>query len=264
MRYAISIWSFINESNSIVDLIRFFTDSGYDAISMKPENILHADKAERDAMKSILVEKGLPVTVHARSSIRINELDIIIEFLESNLECISLDPDCRIDPDANFFKTLNVLPVLEHLMSSPKSDNILFGLEDFPLNQRALNNNMSELSLLVECPRFGILLDIGHSNLRTSGSEHSKQGDLEKYLRNIPVPIIELHVHDNDGTGDQHMPPGKGNIDFSLVSETLLGKNFNGISTIEINPRQYNSRADAEKNHAIEGLNFWKKHFEDA
>ena len=85
---------------------------------------------------------------------------------------------------------------------------------------------------------------------------------MEKYLKDIPVPIIELHVHDNNKTADQHMPPGKGNLNYDLVAKVLKEKKFNNVSTIEVSPRLYNSFPDKEKVPTIEGLQYWKRHLE--
>ena len=33
--------------------------------------------------------------------------------------------------------------------------------------------------------------------------------------------IVTCHLHDNDGSRDQHLPPGKGNIDWNRISGLL-------------------------------------------
>jgi sugar phosphate isomerase/epimerase len=55
---------------------------------------------------------------------------------------------------------------------------------------------------------FGICFDTGHCNLFTSVP-------LSRWLDELDGYIIELHLHDNDTTADQHLPPGDGSFDFS-------------------------------------------------
>ena len=119
--------------------------------------------------------KNLPVTIHADFDITIEELAIIFDHLGGFLNCISLDPKCTIDSDGAFFSSLDLMPVLEYLEYRSIDNNVLFGLEDFPLDDNALNNNLYLLSNIVKCERFGILLDIGHLNLRTSDNEYFRK-----------------------------------------------------------------------------------------
>jgi len=262
MLYAISIWNFVDENNDIIDAINFFVDNGYNAISLRPDNIIKTDRAKLARIKSIIKERDIPVTIHANYDITVDTLEIIFRELGSSLKSISLDPICKIDQNAHFFGSLNIIPILSYLNEKTKENNVLFGLEDFPLDDNALKNNLKDLSKIIECPRYGILLDIGHSNLRTTDNEYFKAKGIEKYLTDIPVPIIELHVHDNKKTGDWHMPPGQGNLDFALVAKTLNKKMFNQISTIEIAPTRYNSKPENEREAAIYGLRHWKNHLE--
>lgn len=54
--------------------------------------------------------------------------------------------------------------------------------------------------------------DTGHANIGGSPLEYaSALGD----------KIAHVHIHDNDGSGDQHLPLGKGNIDFGSLIKLL-------------------------------------------
>jgi len=46
---------------------------------------------------------------------------------------------------------------------------------------------------------FGVCLDVGHC--------HCSGGDVVEMARKLGNRILALHVHDNDGTDDHHMPP---------------------------------------------------------
>ena len=71
----------------------------------------------------------------------------------------------------------------------------------------------------------GICFDVGHFNLFTKFS-------LKDWIDALGQYIVELHLHDNLGNVDSHMPPGDGNIDFdSLFS--LVGSERDILWTIE-------------------------------
>ena len=59
---------------------------------------------------------------------------------------------------------------------------------------------------------FGICFDIGHFNVFT-------KVNLKKWLEVLGENILEVHLHDNDGTADQHLAFNYGNIDYSHLIE---------------------------------------------
>ncbi|MGO9377301.1 MAG: sugar phosphate isomerase/epimerase family protein [Dissulfurispiraceae bacterium] len=89
--------------------------------------------------------------------------------------------------------------------------------EDEPANLRVL---MQELS----SDNFGICFDTGHCNLFSKVS-------IDKWVEDLGEHIVELHLHDNDRSADQHYPIGNGTFDFDRFF-SLLGKR-NCIHTIE-------------------------------
>lgn len=78
--------------------------------------------------------------------------------------------------------------------------------EDEPSNLRMLMERM-------DSDTFGICFDAGHCNLFSPLP-------LTAWLKELKSYIIELHLHDNDKSADQHLPLGDGTIDFiTLFSE---------------------------------------------
>ncbi|GAB4420503.1 MAG: sugar phosphate isomerase/epimerase [Thermodesulfovibrionales bacterium] len=89
--------------------------------------------------------------------------------------------------------------------------------EDEPSNLQAL---MKELY----SENFGICFDTGHCNLFTKVPS-------TEWLESLKPYIIELHLHDNDKSFDQHLPIGDGTFDFKTLFSTLKGSNC--LYTIE-------------------------------
>ncbi|WP_456277637.1 sugar phosphate isomerase/epimerase family protein [Bacillus sp. AK128] len=70
-----------------------------------------------------------------------------------------------------------------------------------------LMTKQKEFSLLlkeINDSNFGILLDIGHYNVTTSVYEGEK---ITNFIDEFSKHIYQVHVHHNDGTNDQHLPP---------------------------------------------------------
>jgi sugar phosphate isomerase/epimerase len=72
----------------------------------------------------------------------------------------------------------------------------------------------------------GICFDTGHFNIFTRLPLKTWMDELRDY-------IIELHLHDNKGDRDSHLPPGEGTFDFRELFELLEGRDV--IHTIEAN-----------------------------
>ncbi len=62
---------------------------------------------------------------------------------------------------------------------------------------------------------IGICIDTGHA--------HVNKLDVESTVKLLRDRIVVAHVHDNDGSRDQHLPPMMGSIDWYKVSKVLRG-----------------------------------------
>ena len=85
-----------------------------------------------------------------------------------------------------------------------------------------------------------------------------------EYLARLPVPLIEVHVHDNAGDQDSHSPLGSGNIPFEAVAQGLHGIGFDGVSTIEIAPSFHGSSPEESRPRAKDSLEQWRRRVDDA
>lgn len=72
----------------------------------------------------------------------------------------------------------------------------------------------SEMEQLLDGTELGVTMDFGHAN--TSGFAI---GDF-KPLRDR---IVNVHIHDNDGTGDMHAIIGNGKLDIDAVASLMTG-----------------------------------------
>ncbi len=73
-----------------------------------------------------------------------------------------------------------------------------------------------------------MLLDLGHLNLMAE--------DPVRAVRDLPIPVCEVHVHDNKGKEDDHMPLGWGKLPLEGIVRSLRRAGFDGIWTLEIRP----------------------------
>jgi sugar phosphate isomerase/epimerase len=89
--------------------------------------------------------------------------------------------------------------------------------EDEPSSLAMLMKNMNS-------DNFGVCFDTGHCNLFSKVR-------LEDWMAALNAYIVEIHLHDNDRTSDQHLPVSEGTFDFGKFFYLL--KNRDCIFTIE-------------------------------
>ncbi len=99
--------------------------------------------------------------------------------------------------------------------------------EEDPVNLRMLMERLGSR-------HFGICFDTGHFNLFS-------KTPLEDWMEALNPYIVELHLHDNDGTADQHLPMGEGSFDFGLFFGLL--KNRDCIHTLEAHTQEHALRS---------------------
>ena len=51
--------------------------------------------------------------------------------------------------------------------------------------------------------------------------------------------IKHVHIHDNDGVHDSHLPLGEGIIDFKRFFEIFSKNNYDGIYNFELSSKEY-------------------------
>jgi sugar phosphate isomerase/epimerase len=73
--------------------------------------------------------------------------------------------------------------------------------------------------------RVGACLDTGHAHLA---------GELYPLVHKMAPYLRLLHVHDNKGHGDDHLPPGDGRIDWTALLKELAAVNFTGAFILEL------------------------------
>jgi sugar phosphate isomerase/epimerase len=78
----------------------------------------------------------------------------------------------------------------------------------------------------LQSPFFGFCLDVGHQNSFSSTP-------LQEWLEELASFLLEMHLHDNDGSRDQHRPVGHGTIDFSLLFRFLNSAGKDPLITLE-------------------------------
>ena len=96
----------------------------------------------------------------------------------------------------------------------------------------------------VDDPCFRHCFDVGHWNMFTTVT-------LEEWFANLGPFIAEAHLHDNHGQTDDHLPPGEGRIDFTLLFHLLKLHAPDAVYTIEAHTIERMERAFRALEHHL-------------
>lgn len=97
----------------------------------------------------------------------------------------------------------------------------------------------STLKLLmdsIESKNFGICIDAGHLRVFS-------KVDMEEWFRVLGPKIAEVHLHDNHGKHDDHLPLGEGSIDIPRFLNLLAQYATDPVYTIEPHGEEVMKRA---------------------
>ncbi len=89
---------------------------------------------------------------------------------------------------------------------------LLVSVDDFDLFEEEMN------------PSMNIVLDVAHAHL---------QGEEFRFINEYGYKIRHVHVSDNFGESDEHLPLGEGNINWKRVIDDLGATGFDGWLVIE-------------------------------
>lgn len=95
--------------------------------------------------------------------------------------------------------------------------------------ENIFERNPSTLKALVEAvdsPGFGVCLDAGHLNIFSEVA-------LEEWFRELGAHLAEVHLHDNNGRADEHLPVGEGSVDFVQFFSLMKRYSKGPVLTIE-------------------------------
>ena len=78
--------------------------------------------------------------------------------------------------------------------------------------------------------RIGVCFDVGHWHSFAGGKQ---RGNLDAWLDALAPYLLHLHLHDNDGSFDQHLGPGQGEIPFDAIFAGLAARRLRPTATFE-------------------------------
>lgn len=121
---------------------------------------------------------------------------------------------------------VNFIASLKEVAQYGKERNVIIMLENVPSEKPW--GSFPVYKKIVRGAKVNVHFDIAHAFIVGGMPE------IKKYARTFGKDIIHLHVHDNHGQWDEHLPLGAGAIDWATVIQELKRARFAKTTTFEV------------------------------
>ena len=220
--------------------IQWMADMGLDFIDLTLEPpAANPEHLDPNAVRQAVDRHGLKVVGHtayylpiasAYESIReaaVAEGRRCLELAaHAGAQWINIHPDANVPFHDRPFIVRRNLDSLRDLAEHAQKVGIGLMVENMP----GSFNTVEEMGQLLEpIPDMGMLLDLGHTNLRVP--HNTGPAIIEAF----PQRIKHVHLHDNQGgEPDLHLPLGTGNVPYKEALAALKRTGYDGTITLEV------------------------------
>lgn len=108
---------------------------------------------------------------------------------------------------------------LQHLCDFAADYDVTIGVENMVNLEFIFGKQAEEMLGMIESvdrENIGLTLDVGHANTN---------GVVNSFLEKCLDQVVHIHLHDNHGKRDEHLPAGQGTVDWKKVTGRLSGLN---------------------------------------
>ena len=151
-----------------------------------------------------------------------------------------------------------VLKSLDQLVPAAEKTGVRLLLENLPYACGYPMRSTAELRAAMDdhpTQHVGLLVDVGHAALAGQ--------DVSEEILVAGNRLLGVHLHDNDGKDDKHWVPGDGIIDWRAVRRALIGVNYAGPWTFEVNGDSIGERPERIARRTYDVAMGWQRECED-
>lgn len=144
------------------------------------------------------------------------------EWCKQRYESLSVATEKSIQQERNLLRSLKDL--------ADYAPDILLGVENliFPHELYKSPEEIKELLEKVNRTNVGFTFDVGHAQI----SGHNPAD----FINVLGDQVYHVHLHDNHGVIDEHLPLGEGIIDYVGIIQSLKQSNYLGVVNLEFSP----------------------------
>jgi sugar phosphate isomerase/epimerase len=224
----------------VADELRAIADAGFDFVdlTLEPPSAWPVDAVE---LARLVGELGLHVVGHtsphlpiasAFDGLRERVHEILRQcfgiFAEVGAEVVNVHPDSMPTVIPRDVVIERNAQAVASLAEAAQSAGVRLMVENMG---RSFATPGELRPLFAAAPGAGFHLDVGHAHLGRRAQDPNRTAELVDAFSDR---LAHVHVHDNLGVDDLHLPLGAGSVDWPEVAEALRRTGYDGTVTIEI------------------------------
>jgi sugar phosphate isomerase/epimerase len=121
------------------------------------------------------------------------------------------------------------LESLEAIMEKADQLDLLICLENLFPKAHSLVEPENFADIFVKFPNLKMTLDTGHAHIEDTEGKRAV-----KFIERFSDRIDHIHVSDNFGEADNHLPVGSGTVNFYEIVKALKGIGYDNTITLEV------------------------------
>ena len=121
------------------------------------------------------------------------------------------------------------LESLGAIMEKAHQLDLLICLENLFPKAHSLVEPEDFADIFVKFPNLKMTLDTGHAHIEDTEGKRAV-----KFIERFPDRIAHIHVSDNLGEADNHLPVGAGTVNFNEIVKALKGIGYDNTITLEV------------------------------
>jgi len=270
----IATWNF--KTGTLAERIERFAAMGYNAMSLNMRDARALALGDTPDVEAAIVNRKLPITIHGGLAAKgepipvddvTRDINLFLDWHSRTGLLVSINFDAPKMQNAEGvweIQTEAMIAVLARMLELTADAGVTIGIEDWPRTPK----DLKLVDDLRKHPHYGVLIDLGHLNMRISKTDDPDRSfsidAARQYLESMQLPVNELHIHNNNGHKDLHAPPTVGTCDMPALASLLfsMGKpksrGSRCVSTIELVPAWCGLTEEEGFSAASDALGFWR------
>jgi sugar phosphate isomerase/epimerase len=231
-----------NPRKDVVDEVKLIGEQGFDYVDLTieyPQAMPEQIRTNMKGLKDTLSTYNLGLVghmpwflniIHPYESVRaaiIAECDTIFKMCqELGIEHVTIHPDYMKLRREQKELVAETIKSMRTLSANAQAHGLTLCLENFEEEYFSVDNIKQILSS-VDSLKF--TLDIGHAYMKVK-----KTANVLSFISELAPYINHVHMHDNHGFRDEHLPLGVGTIEFPRIIEALKAQGYDRTVTLEV------------------------------
>jgi len=116
---------------------------------------------------------------------------------------------------------------IEKLLGKAEELDLILGIENLPVRGFTRVVDFERLFSRIKSDRLRFVFDVAHTSFRESDSSRD-------FIRNLYGKMGHVHLSDNLGERDDHLPLGLGKVDYETAVRELIESGYDRTITLEI------------------------------